>query len=302
MADHHRVHPLVRAYGKARIEITRQANNEQEWQKHWRAPQNPFSFRWGSTWKQCVEYKVEDFASEVGFFIDLLGFPVDTFSPCYTRLTTPDEDFYFAISEVRPGEQATPAEALRLQFCVLGLEELIQQLESRGISIEGSASQESTGYKVASFRTPHGISIDLVDLTDGEMDPDEINEKDAEAEAIEIEDINDSPDDDQRDDTGGKENDILIEAPIDPVELALSQGDDVQEEDYLTPFTRIYPGQQKSSAARRPRVRSAPRVDNYNFDEIRRMPPRDGQPGKNPSKPRSNGEITYVEIEGEDEI
>ncbi|UCH58964.1 MAG: hypothetical protein JSV61_12195 [Anaerolineales bacterium] len=302
MSDHYRVHPLVRAYGKARIEITRQAKNEQEWQKHWRAPQNPFAFQWGDTWKQCVEYKVNDFASEVGFFIDLLGFAVDTFSPSYARLTTPDEDFYFAISEVRPDEQATPAEALRLQFCVVDLEELLHKLEERGILIELNEVEGSSGIKVGSFQTPHGICIDLVDLPSGEVDLDGPSEADSEFDIDEVEGEVESKGEDLIDEFDIGEDEISIESEMDPVELALSQGDDEQEEDYLSPFIKNNTERQEKPAVRRPRVRSAPRINHFDLIDFKRRPQRDGQAGKHPNKPRSNGEITYVEIEDEDEF
>ncbi len=97
MSPTHRIDPRIRALGKARIDVTRRARDEQEWQRMWHAPRFPFPFSWGQGLKHCIQYVVDDFAAEVGFFIDVLGFPVSAFSPNYAQFTTPEEDIYFGI-------------------------------------------------------------------------------------------------------------------------------------------------------------------------------------------------------------
>ena len=66
------INPRFRAYGKARIDIAKRAETRDDWDQLWKKPTNPFPFSWGSSWKQCIEYKVADFPAEVGFFIDIL--------------------------------------------------------------------------------------------------------------------------------------------------------------------------------------------------------------------------------------
>ena len=104
MATDIRSQPRVRAYGNSRIEITKRAQDEHEWQNLWREPLNPFPFKWGRTWKHCIEYHVEDFASEAGFFIDILGLQVSAFSPTYAQFTSPDQEFTFAVTAAAEGE------------------------------------------------------------------------------------------------------------------------------------------------------------------------------------------------------
>jgi hypothetical protein len=60
--DRPHVSARVRAYGRARVDIARRAVTPQDWEELWKPPQNPFPFTWGKYWKQCVEYRVDDFA------------------------------------------------------------------------------------------------------------------------------------------------------------------------------------------------------------------------------------------------
>lgn len=159
----HYVSPRVRAYGRARLEVARRAQSGQEWDILWKPPIHDFPFKWGPYWKQCVEFKVDDFAAEVGFFIDILGLPVNAFNPDYVMFTSPNRDFYFAIVPVPAGDESTPPNAIRLQFMVEDVFVLTEELERRGVIFEqypqpiGERSQQY----VACFRTPHGILVDL---------------------------------------------------------------------------------------------------------------------------------------------
>jgi len=301
MTKPYQVHPLVRSFGKARIEVTRQAKDEQEWQKLWRAPKHSLPFKWSTIWKECVEYKVEDFASEVGFFIDLLGFSVHLFSPSYARLTTPGEDFFFAISACREGELPTPAEALRLQFGIEDLAETIVELENRGLTVEQVVQEAASEWDVASLRTPNGIWIDLVAPAEigHEVEP----ELATEASTLGAEGLSDQ--DGEADDLGdvdeATEEEIPAQAEIDPVELVTSQEYKAQDENALLPFLLKTSQRQERLTARRSRSRAIPRLNEFNLSDISRLPARRPVPDKGINKPRSNGELTYVEIEDEDE-
>ena len=140
----HHVNPKFRAYGKARIDIAVRATNPAEWQKLWKKPAFPYPFTWGENWKQCIEYKVDDFPAEVGFFIDILGLPINAFDPGYAMFTSPKGEFYFAVIPTLEGEKSTPPDSIRIQF------EQWPQACSEGSSLY-------IGY----FRTPHGICVDL---------------------------------------------------------------------------------------------------------------------------------------------
>ena len=170
MSDHatdsHHINPRVRAFGKARLDIARRAQTRQDWDALWKRPQHEFPFTWGSHWKQCVEYRVEDYAAEVGFFIDILGLPVNAFNEYTAMFTSPDHEFYLAVTPTFEGQQPTPPDALRLQFFVSDIFDIAEELERRGIAFEQPPQPVSEGsnYFVGYFRTPHGICIDLCGL------------------------------------------------------------------------------------------------------------------------------------------
>ena len=179
------VNPRFRAYGKARIDIARRAQKPDDWYQLWKEPNNPFPFSWGKNWKQNIEYMVDDFPAEVGFFIDILGFPVNAFDPDYAMFTSPQGDFYISIVPAQEGENGTPPEAFRIQFMIEDLFDTVDELESRGVSFEQEPHpcQEGSSLYIAYFRTPHGICIDLWGLVEFEdketiqqSEPDEVQE------------------------------------------------------------------------------------------------------------------------------
>jgi catechol 2,3-dioxygenase-like lactoylglutathione lyase family enzyme len=158
MATQYRVNPRIRAYGKARIDVTRRARDEREWQALWHEPRFPFPFTWGDSLKQCMQYTVEDFAAEIGFFIDILGFPVSAFSTNYAQFTSPDQAFFFA---VREGGEITPPDSLSIQFMLKDLAGTIQQLEGRGVVFEHKPEAGNASPAIAVLRSPHGVRIEL---------------------------------------------------------------------------------------------------------------------------------------------
>jgi len=163
MSTNYPINPRVRAYGKARIDIAERAKNPADWEKLWKPPSASYPFVWGESWKQCIEYRVDDFAAEVGFFIDVLGLPVNAFDSGYAMFTSPQRDFFFAIVPTPHAEQSTPPDAIRLQFMVKDIMATTHELEQRGISFEQSPQPLRPGSSLAIgyFRTPHGICIEL---------------------------------------------------------------------------------------------------------------------------------------------
>jgi hypothetical protein len=157
------VSPKIRAYGKARLDIASRVESQQDWDELWKAPLHPFPFRWGKSWKQSFEYRVADFPAEVGFFTDLLGFPVKAIGPDYAMFTSPDESFHFSVSPSLPDGQSTPPEGVSMQFMVSNIIETTDELESRGVVFERAPSPVESGSSLYSgyFRTPNGICIDL---------------------------------------------------------------------------------------------------------------------------------------------
>jgi len=157
------INPRYRAYGKARIDIAKRAETRDDWDQLWKKPTHPFPFSWGSSWRQCIEYKVSDFPAEVGFFIDILGFPVNAFDPDYAMFTSPSGDFYFSVVPTRDGENPTPKEAIRLQFMVQNIVDTAAELERRGVKFDQLPARiaDNSAFLIGSFHTPHGIGIEL---------------------------------------------------------------------------------------------------------------------------------------------
>jgi catechol 2,3-dioxygenase-like lactoylglutathione lyase family enzyme len=168
----HHINPRFRAYGKARIDIAKRVRDQGDWYKLWKEPTNPFPFAWGENWRQCVEYKVDDFAAEIGFFIDILGLPVNAFDPDYAMFTSPRRDFFLSIVPTFEGEYSTPPEAMRIQFMVDDIFSTVEELERRGVEFEQQPQpcQEGSSLYIGYFRTPHGICVDLWGFVDPEDD------------------------------------------------------------------------------------------------------------------------------------
>ncbi len=157
------INPRFRAYGKARLDIARRARTRADWQQMWKPTMHPFAFRWGARWKHCIEYRVDDFAAEVGFFIDVLGFPVSAFNDAYAMFTSPDEAFHLAVLPADEMHPAAPPDALRLQFMITALEDTVAELERRGVafSVPPQPLRPGSSMHIAVFHTPHGLTVEL---------------------------------------------------------------------------------------------------------------------------------------------
>lgn len=159
-----RIDPRIRALGKARIDVTRRAQDEVDFQRMWQPPRYEFPFKWGPGLKQCIQYVVDDFAAEVGFYIDVLGFPVSAFSPNYAQFTSPGEEVYFGVVAAPPGAPTTSPETLRIQFAVREVHTVIQELEGRGVIFELKPEVDDAVVPYAVFRTPHGVGVELLGI------------------------------------------------------------------------------------------------------------------------------------------
>lgn len=153
-----------RALGCKRIDAARKADTREKWEKLWKQPQHPWAITWGDCWRQCVQYNVSDFAAEVGFFIDVLGFPINAFAPGYAMFTGPRREFFFSIMPAGKKEPRTPPNAIRLQFLVEGIQSLSRELQKRGVKFQRKpapyGNKDSPMY-LATFKTPNGINVDL---------------------------------------------------------------------------------------------------------------------------------------------
>lgn len=170
MSANRYINPRHRAFGKARIDIARRVKTQQDWDALWRPPAYPFPFRWATGWKQCIEYRVDDFAAEVGFFTDVLGMPVSALSSDYVMFADPDDGFCFAVAAAPEGVASTPPDAIRIQFNLDDLLATVAELQQRGISFSQLPQplDEGEPLYIATFETPHGIAVDLWGIVDSE--------------------------------------------------------------------------------------------------------------------------------------
>jgi catechol 2,3-dioxygenase-like lactoylglutathione lyase family enzyme len=247
MSTNYPINPRVRAFGKARIDIAERAKNPTDWEKLWKPPSNSFPFVWGKSWKQCVEYRVDDFAAEVGFFIDVLGLPVNAFDPGYAMFTSPQGDFFFAVVPTPHAEQSTPPDAIRLQFMVKDITATTSELEQRGIFFEQPPQplRPGSSLSIGYFRTPHGICVELWGMAEAitssgveqalmknQQNGDEDDEEDDELEEELFGDNGDEDESDKGEGLGKEEGETEGEDDLDEDDDVLVEDDD-DEDDLL---------------------------------------------------------------------
>lgn len=238
MLTNYPVNPRIRAYGKARIDLAMRLNNSADWDGQWKPPSNPFPFTWGESWKQCIEYRVDDFAAEVGFFIDILGFSINALDSSYAMFTSPQHDFYFAIVPTTADEVPTSPDAFRLQFMVRDVNATYQELLRRGIAFEliPQPLSPASSIMIATFRTPNGIPVEIwgvsieSSIPESEMrleknlaDVINSNQKDEHAD--------DEAEDDEFDDDDGDDEDIEKDIEESDEEEEMDEPDEEEGED-----------------------------------------------------------------------
>jgi catechol 2,3-dioxygenase-like lactoylglutathione lyase family enzyme len=124
---------------------------------------NPFPFTWGEPWKLCVEYKVSDYAAEVGFFSDVLGLPVYALNSDIAIFTSPEGDFFFSVASDQGSKAPSEPNSIRLQFMVSDILATVKEFEKRGIVFElpPQTHQSDPPLIISYFRTPNGVIVDL---------------------------------------------------------------------------------------------------------------------------------------------
>jgi catechol 2,3-dioxygenase-like lactoylglutathione lyase family enzyme len=237
MATSYHINPRIRAYGKARIDITQRAKDEEEWLDGWRQSLHPFAFEFKDLWKFNIEYIVDDFAAEVGFYVDILGFPVSEFSPSHAQFTTPDQEFSFSVAAALEDEESTNPETFRIQFMIDEIMETCEELQQRGISFEQFPQplRDESNLYVGYFRSPHGIPIDLwgyqQDVEDEELS-DLVAEEDSGRDLDKTSNWEEIDQDDSEETTGIEspqtDGNSLLEDPLD-TSVPIDPQDDSQE-------------------------------------------------------------------------
>ena len=155
--------PDYRALGEARLKLAAEIKNPEEWQEKWPAPEHGFPWKWGACWKHMASYRVADLAAEAGFFIDILGMPVNAFGPDFMMVTGPEKEFYLGVYPASEGEGPTPPGAIGIEFMVEDIFGVVAKLEERGVEFEKPPTPVAEGAPLhsAECRTPNGIKVVL---------------------------------------------------------------------------------------------------------------------------------------------
>lgn len=162
-----------RLLGHNRIRISEQAESRDEWERLWEPPKFDYSLKLVPWWKMTIEYKVFDFAAEIGFFIDILGFTISALSSKYAMLTNPTEDFHISIVEVEDESKTTPQDAFKIEFMVEDIDELQEELHNRGIVFEREPApfgNHDSNFVLGTLRTPNNLQIGLWSAKDLAID------------------------------------------------------------------------------------------------------------------------------------
>lgn len=148
--------------GQKRLEFASQCKTQEDWEK-WEDSTGKFPFSFGKCWNHTTEYKVDNLASEAGFFIDVLGFDCNTISESYVMIMSPGKEFFFSFRPAKEGEDVTPPDALTLEFFLEGLSDTVNELKNRGIKFSQDYTPEEEGSPLATarFETPNGIPVRL---------------------------------------------------------------------------------------------------------------------------------------------
>jgi len=153
-----------RKCGYNRLDIARKAKSPEDWEKLWTPPKYPFGLIWTDWWKMNLEYKVDDYPAEVGFYIDILGCSINALDHAYAMFTSPNEDFHISILPTPTGQRPTPPDAFEIEFMIRNIQPYALDLENRGV-VFGQRVQrygrEGSKFKNGWFRTPNGIVIML---------------------------------------------------------------------------------------------------------------------------------------------
>ncbi|MCE7933463.1 MAG: VOC family protein [Chlorobi bacterium CHB2] len=161
---------ILRQIGQQRLASATNAQSQEDWNSLAASLPHKFPFDWGDCWRQSTEYRVCDFAAEVGFYTDILGFSILVLSDTYAMFTSPDHAFNVAFVPVQKGDE-TPPNAIAIEFMVNNIAETVAKLQERGISFETLPSPPTAQpiLTTATFRTPNSIQLRLWSVVNPEV-------------------------------------------------------------------------------------------------------------------------------------
>lgn len=157
----------LRAAGKRRLELAREGLGNTEVRERWGRPADLYPFTPGTCWTPHIRYTVDDYESEIGFFVDLLGFEVVAFDDSCAMFRDPEGVFHLQVSPTLESD-ATPPDTISLEFMVGNPVASAKALRSRGVVFEKDLAPcvEGSDLYYGRFRTPHGVAVEFWGMRD----------------------------------------------------------------------------------------------------------------------------------------
>ena len=93
-----------------------------------------YPFKWGDCWSGNVGVAVDDLESEIGFWVDLMGFRPFAFFDGTLMFRSPDNTFGMSLS--RATEDSPPSGSIIVELMLDNVEEATRTLQSRGAEFD----------------------------------------------------------------------------------------------------------------------------------------------------------------------
>jgi predicted enzyme related to lactoylglutathione lyase len=153
----------ARALGVARLDALTPGMRASAELAPWAPAADGPAFSIGDCWTQCTFYAVDDYEAELGFYLDILGLKTFTINDVSSMVTSPKNEFFIGVNRADDDQPATNPSSLRIQFMVDRIEEVVAELERRGIAFDVRPAPESEGSPMwfGTMRSPNGVRVDL---------------------------------------------------------------------------------------------------------------------------------------------
>ena len=125
----------------------------------WQKPKCLIKF--DNSWHQIIEYVVDDFLAEVGFYSNILGLVPSSLGQDYAKFSNRELLFFISFvpsSEERP---ATPPDSVHIQLLVKDMKRITWEFKQRGVRFIRKPEQMSEDMSCATIITPGGMILDF---------------------------------------------------------------------------------------------------------------------------------------------
>lgn len=102
----------------------------------------------------------KNFDASINFYKDILGLSVEYQDENFVQFQTEGTKLY--IHRIKDGEELLRKHTVEIHFEVTDVDEVFDELRSKGIEFDGRPENMPWGTRQASFRDPEGYAIELV--------------------------------------------------------------------------------------------------------------------------------------------